>query len=123
MTVRVWDVASGEVLHILKGHSNGVNSVAFSRDGTKVVSGSGDKTVRVWDAISGVEVRGVEGQPSLHPTVTKPIVVGVSGDQKLDLYLEVGKATNTVTFACAIEGRIVHIYRLRPSTDDTRNVR
>jgi WD40 repeat protein len=31
-------------------------SVAFSPDGSKIVSGSDDKTIRVWDASTGVEV-------------------------------------------------------------------
>jgi WD40 repeat protein len=30
-----------------------VNSVAISRDGGTVVSGSDDKTVRIWDAATG----------------------------------------------------------------------
>ena len=30
-------------------HSGYVISVAFSPDGTKIVSGSGDKTIKVWD--------------------------------------------------------------------------
>ena len=30
-------------------HSNFVMSVAFSLDGTKIVSGSYDKTIKVWD--------------------------------------------------------------------------
>ena len=30
-------------------HSNWVMSVAFSPDGTKIVSGSFDKTIKVWD--------------------------------------------------------------------------
>jgi glucose repression regulatory protein TUP1 len=30
-------------------HSLNINSVAFSPDGTKIVSGSGDKTIKVWD--------------------------------------------------------------------------
>ena len=30
------------------GHSSGVMSVAFSPDGKTIVSGSGDKTIKVW---------------------------------------------------------------------------
>ena len=30
-------------------HSRTINSVVFSRDGTKIVSGSHDQTIKVWD--------------------------------------------------------------------------
>ena len=30
-------------------HSDEVRSVAFSPDGTKIVSGSSDETIKVWD--------------------------------------------------------------------------
>jgi len=40
----------------LTGHSAEVRSVAFSPDGTRVVSGSDDRTVKVWDAQTGKEV-------------------------------------------------------------------
>ena len=30
-------------------HSSSIVSVAFSPDGTKIVSGSGDETIKVWD--------------------------------------------------------------------------
>src|SRR5262249_6565459 len=38
---------------VLPGHTEAVNSVAFSADGTRVVSGSMDGSARVWDAGSG----------------------------------------------------------------------
>ena len=31
-------------------HSNGIVSVAFSPDGTKIVSASYDQTIKVWDS-------------------------------------------------------------------------
>ena len=31
-------------------HSNWITSVAFSPDGTKIVSGSWDETIKVWDS-------------------------------------------------------------------------
>ena len=33
-------------------HSEGVSSVAFSPDGATIVSGSDDKTIKVWDAVN-----------------------------------------------------------------------
>ena len=32
-------------------HSDHINSVAFSPDGTKIVSGSDDRTIKVWDMV------------------------------------------------------------------------
>ena len=37
-------------------HSGWINSVAFSPDGTKIVSGSSDKTIKVWDAETLAEI-------------------------------------------------------------------
>jgi len=37
----------------LHGHTGWVSSVAFSPDGTQIVSGSEDSTIRVWDAKTG----------------------------------------------------------------------
>ena len=42
-----------QVLKVLEGHTGSVNAVAISTDGGKIVSGSKDKTVRVWSAETG----------------------------------------------------------------------
>ena len=33
----------------VNAHSNVITSVVFSPDGTKIVSGSGDKKIKIWD--------------------------------------------------------------------------
>jgi WD40 repeat protein len=43
---------------LLGGHTNWVNSVAFSQDEKRIVSGSSDNTIRVWDAETGEVVVG-----------------------------------------------------------------
>jgi WD40 repeat protein/tRNA A-37 threonylcarbamoyl transferase component Bud32 len=40
----------------LRGHAGWVNSVAFSPDGKRIVSGSADRTVKVWDAETVQEI-------------------------------------------------------------------
>src|SRR5713226_4189042 len=44
---------------VLRGHTSGVCSVSFSPDGSRIVSGSWDNTVRLWDAATGQPL----GQP------------------------------------------------------------
>ncbi|KAF9063798.1 hypothetical protein BDP27DRAFT_1231516, partial [Rhodocollybia butyracea] len=50
-SVRLWDTESGkEMGEAMRGHTSGVNSVAFSPDGRRIVSGSSDMSIRVWNA-------------------------------------------------------------------------
>jgi WD40 repeat protein len=54
---------------ILEGHRNPVTSVAFSSDGSRIVSGSDGNTVRIWDAMSGVTLHTLKGHTGLVTSV------------------------------------------------------
>jgi hypothetical protein len=49
----VWEAETGQEILTLNGHSDAVWSVAFSPDGKRIVSGSHDKTVMVWELGDG----------------------------------------------------------------------
>jgi hypothetical protein len=52
-TVRIWDVATGQVRATLEGHTGSVGAVAVAPDGSWLASGSADGTVRIWDVATG----------------------------------------------------------------------
>ena len=47
--IRLINFQTGEVKALLKGHKNVILGLAFSPNGNRLISGSGDKTVRIWD--------------------------------------------------------------------------
>ncbi len=50
-TIRIWDPATGRQRRVLRGHAQSVRSIAFSRDGKRLVSGGEDGMVKVWDLL------------------------------------------------------------------------
>jgi Tol biopolymer transport system component len=70
-TIIVWDAQTGKTTLTLRGrrrqhhpgtgHSGFVTMVSFSPDGKRIVSGSNDKTIKVWDAQTGQETLTLEG--------------------------------------------------------------
>ncbi|KAM5494135.1 hypothetical protein McaMca56_006408 [Microsporum canis] len=51
--VRVWNMATGESIHKLRGHTSTVRCLKMSNK-TTAISGSRDTTLRIWDLATGV---------------------------------------------------------------------
>lgn len=52
-TIKLWDIHNGTLKNTLTGHSASVRAIAFTSDGTQIVSGSEDKTIKLWESLSG----------------------------------------------------------------------
>ena len=78
--IRLWDVQTGELLKTLKKRTafedfegRDVNSVVFSPDGNMIASGSGNGTIRLWNANTDEFIKYLEGHTkSVNSVVFSP---------------------------------------------------
>jgi WD40 repeat protein len=118
-TIKIWDVSSGALLHVLKGEGI-VRSVEFSSDGTQIVSGVGDWKskykgdgtpavvtysnceARIWDIEKGEIVHrighaGVVTSAKFNHDKTEPAVISGSTDGIIKISsVETGKLFQTL---------------------------
>ncbi|GAB4297800.1 MAG: hypothetical protein Fur0025_36000 [Oscillatoriaceae cyanobacterium] len=80
----------GSLGHTLIGHNGSVNAVAISPDRQFAVSGSGDKTLKVWDLAQGKELHTLIGHnDSVNAVAISPdrqFAVSGSGDNTLKVW-------------------------------------
>lgn len=92
-TVKIWSIAEGEVQGILRGHKRGVWSVRFSPDKMPtvqgdngavankgvVLTGSGDKTIKIWSLGDYTCVRTFEGHSN---SILKVVWLGCGSEDR-----------------------------------------
>ncbi len=71
-TIRIWDVATGQLATTLTGHTNVALSVSWSPDGTKIASTGHDHTVRIWDVASGQSLTVIQARDSVFRAAWSP---------------------------------------------------
>jgi len=104
------------LLRTLTGHSGGVWSVALSMDGRIVVSGSRDKTIKIWDMLTGKELRTLTGHSDVVDSVALSTdgqtLVSGSDDKTIKVWnIRTGKESGTLT------GHSSEIWSLALTTD------
>jgi WD40 repeat protein len=93
-----WDAC----LRTIEGHSKSVNSVAISHDGTRIISGSNDNTIRIWDAQSGASLHTLEG----HSDAVNSVAVSRDGT-----YIISGSNDNSIRIWDTQSGVSLHTFK------------
>ena len=68
---------------VLDGHTNRVQSVAFTSDSRTLVSGSYDETIKIWDVTTGKCLRTIINKPYAEMDITE--VKGLTEAEKATL--------------------------------------
>ena len=116
-----WNRLAHSALSTLRGHTAEVSSVRFSPDGKRIVSGSFDNTVKVWDAASGQETLTLKGHigrvdsVSFSPDGTR--IVSGSIDKTVKVW-DAASGQETLT----LQGHTGRVYSVSFSPDGTRIV-
>jgi WD40 repeat protein len=80
--IRIWDLQSGQLIAHGEQHEpqfgNYVNSVDISRDGRRIVSGSNDRTIQIWDAETAAPIG---GPLTGHRDTVDVVTFSASGEQ------------------------------------------
>ena len=98
----MYDTVTGSQTAILSGHTGCVVSLAFSSDGTLIVSGSYDKTIKLWDVQTGGVAKTLHGHidwvHSVSISADNTMIASGSYDQTIRLW-------NIETGDCLAVGR------------------
>jgi WD40 repeat protein len=119
--VRVFDGTRGRVLKTLTGHTDTVTFVAWSPDGTRLVTASSDQTLGVWEIATGQRLATLDNRPrDLGRCAFLPDgqrVVAVSADHSLRVWSVASGQCEAV-----LAGHTGEIYGFTISPDGTRIV-
>ena len=64
--MKLWDLETGRLVKTFKDHHDWVVSVTFSADNRRVVSGSLDNTIKIWDIQTGELIYSISLLPGNH---------------------------------------------------------
>lgn len=108
--VRIWHI-DGRLVRTLVGHTGAVHAIAFSSDGTHLVSAGDDQTIRMWNATNGKRVHSWKA----HDSPIRSVAFAPGGN-----LIASGGADRVVRIWSILSGFSIHAETLR--VDDVRAV-
>ena len=98
--IKLWDVTTRRYIATLEGHTNWVQSVSFSPDGSILASGAWDNTVKLWDIATRTNIATLEGHTNRITSVSfspdGAILASGAGDNTVKLW-DIATRTNIAT--------------------------
>merc|ERR1711997_1242509 len=91
--LRLWDLSAGRSTRRFEDHNHDVLSVAFSADNRQIVSGSRDKTVKLWNTLGECKYTIIEDGHTewvscvrFSPSAANPLIVSCGWDKLVKVW-------------------------------------
>ncbi|THY76075.1 hypothetical protein D6C95_09989, partial [Aureobasidium pullulans] len=124
----IWNLATDSVDHVLRGHTEEVENIVFSPNGTLLATTSSDHTAKIWDAHSGLlrcTLAGESGIPEISFSPDSNMVASLLDNSTLKIwdrrydstrsfmaFNEIGSSSEEMSLAFALDG---HLYAAKGS--------
>jgi hypothetical protein len=86
-TIRVWDLATGQIRHVFEGHTGAVEGLTFAGTTGLLVSVSDDGTIKFWDLQKGLDLQTLQGHTAFVRAICSStdgyLLVSGGGDKTL----------------------------------------
>ena len=79
-TIKVWDAESGQERATLFGHTDRINYLDVSADGTEIITVSSDETLKIWNLPATLNGQAINAHKSIRPGLWTPRSVTYSSD-------------------------------------------
>ena len=103
--IKLWSVGAGKLLKTLTGHADVIYSIAFRRDGQRIVAGSYDRLVSIWNPAGGEPRMLKDHTDAVYGVAYSPNgsrIASVAGDRTLKVWdSESGKRLFTLSESTA----------------------
>ena len=65
-SIQLWDVATGQVVRTLQGHTGNITTMTISPNGQLLASGADDRTIKLWEVTTGKLVQTISDSSINH---------------------------------------------------------
>jgi WD40 repeat protein len=117
-SLRLWELSTGNTTRTFVGHTNDVLSVSFSADNRQIVSGSRDRTIKLWNTLGDCKFTITDKGHTewvscvrFSPNPQNPVIVSAGWDKLVKVRYQSQFLSKQVVTTCVFTFHMMFAYK------------